>query len=474
MVCASARRSTVFLLTTLFHSVSASDDNNEEFPASKLERSTIFAKTGLKVGSNYAKYLANRITGRGGDEDRQKRELNTKNARDVLEEFTRLRGTALKLAQSMSLDTGMMPEEFMDVMAEAQYSVPPMNKALVRKRIRDALGRDPVLLFDHFDLEAMAAASIGQVHRARLQDGRDVAIKIQYPNVRETIQSDLAVARTLFNRLVRGGSVDAHVEEVRARLEEETDYLNEAENIRFFAERYGGDRIVTPTAVPEYTTPTVLTMSYVDGRHLDAFLADDPDQRTRDHFGQLLWDFLHEQVSDGHRTLHADTHPGNFLFRDDGRLGVIDFGCVKTFPSDFRNDVLRLYRARMENNDAAIDRLLRRLEVLPKADADIDPARVRDVFDRYGSLLVEPYRHSSFDFGDPTFRRRLHQVFREATRIREVVGSPHFVFLNKALVGLLNLLTQLKPRIETSKALGLINEEIERVGAEPMNVDSAP
>jgi predicted unusual protein kinase regulating ubiquinone biosynthesis (AarF/ABC1/UbiB family) len=444
------------------------DSSDDDFPSSKLERSALFAKTGLKVGKNYAKYLADRVTGRGGDAEARKRDLNTQNAKDLFREFTHLRGTALKLAQSMSMDTGMMPDEFMEVMAEAQYNVPPMNRALVRKRIRDALGRMPELLFDEFESEAMAAASIGQVHRARLDDGRNVAVKVQYPNVRETVQSDLAVARTLFKRLVGGGDIDSHFEEVRARLEEETDYLNEADNIAFFAEQYPRDGIVTPEPVREFTTETVLTMTFVDGYHLDAFLDKDPDQATRDHFGQLLWDFLHEQVAGNHRTLHADAHPGNFLFRDDGQLGVIDFGCVKTFPQAFRDDMLRLYRARMTDDEAAMDDLLRRLDILHDGLSAEMRDEIRRFFDDYGSLLVEPYRQSEFDFGDPAFRERLHASFQEASKLREVVGSPHFIFLNKALVGLLNLLTQLRPRIDTTESLDRLNDALDEMGHSPV------
>ena len=155
----------------------STNDSPDDFPASKLERSGLFAKTGLKVGKNYAEYLMDRATG-ADDPEARKRELNTQNARDLFKEFTRLRGTALKLAQSMSMDTGLLPDEFMEVMAEAQYSVPPMNKALVRKRIRDGLGQFPELLFDEFEPEAMAAASLGQVHRARLDDGRRGAPEI--------------------------------------------------------------------------------------------------------------------------------------------------------------------------------------------------------------------------------------------------------------------------------------------------------
>jgi predicted unusual protein kinase regulating ubiquinone biosynthesis (AarF/ABC1/UbiB family) len=205
-------------------------------------------------------------------------------------------------------------------------------------------------------------------------------------------------------------------------------------------------------------------MTFVEGQHLDAFLEEDPDQATRDHFGQLLWDFLHEQVAGNHRTLHADAHPGNFLFRDDGQLGVIDFGCVKTFPQAFRDDMLRLYRARMTDDETAIDRLLHRLDILHDDLSGEARDEIRQFFDRYGSLLVEPYREAEFDFGDPTFRERLHECFQQASGLREVVGSPHFIFLNKALVGLLNLLTQLKPRIETDESRALLNEEIEALG----------
>jgi predicted unusual protein kinase regulating ubiquinone biosynthesis (AarF/ABC1/UbiB family) len=257
---------------------------------------------------------------------------------------------------------------------------------------------------------------------------------------------------------------------VRARLEEETDYLTEAENIAFFADQYNRDGIVTPRAVAEYTTQTVLTMTYVEGQHLDAFLDEKPEQATRDHFGQLLWDFLHEQVASNHRTLHADAHPGNFLFRDDGQLGVIDFGCVKTFPQVFRDDMLRLYRARMANDDAAIDRLLHRLDILHDDLSEEVRNEIRRFFDRYGSLLVEPYECATFDFGDPAFRERLHECFQQASRLREVVGSPHFIFLNKALVGLLNLLTQLKPQIETEESRSLLDDEVENLSTRSSSV----
>jgi predicted unusual protein kinase regulating ubiquinone biosynthesis (AarF/ABC1/UbiB family) len=445
----------------------SSDDASDDFPASKLERGGLFAKTGLKVGKNYARYLMDRATGADNPAARKK-ELNTQNAKDLFKEFTRLRGTALKLAQSMSMDTGLLPDEFMEVMAEAQYSVPPMNKALVRKRVRDGLGRFPEVLFDAFEPDAMAAASLGQVHRARLDDGRRVAVKVQYPNVRETIESDLSVARTLFRQLVQGDGFDDHFEEVQARLQEETDYLNEAQNIDRFAEAYDSDTLVLPRPVHEYTSETVLAMTFVEGQHLDTFLDTTPSQERRNHFGQLLWDFLHKQVASNARTLHADTHPGNFLFRDDGRLGVIDFGCVKTFPQQFRDDMLRLYRARMADDEEEITRLLFALDILHHDLPEDTQDELRRFFDQYGSLIVEPYRQSTFDFGDPAFKERLQDSFKAASELRAATGSPHFIFLNKALVGLLNLLTRLGARVDTTESVKLLNGALEDLGCDPV------
>ena len=443
----------------------ASNDTGDSFPSSKMERGKIFAKTGLKVGANYARYLKDRVTKRGGDRDAQKRDLNTKNAQDLFKEFTKLRGTALKLAQGMSMDSSMLPEEFAEVMSEAQYRVPPMNRALVRKRVRDALGDDPTRLFNGFTPDAIAAASIGQVHRATLDDGRDVAVKVQYPNVRDTIDSDLSMARTIIRRMISSPQLDDYFEEIRSRLMEETDYLNEAQNIAFFADQYSHDNVITPRPVDEYTAETVLTMTFVEGQHLAEFLETGPSQAKRNHFGQLLWDVIHEQVASNHRTIHADAHPGNFLFRDDGQLGIIDFGCVKTFPQPFRDDMLRLYRARIEGDEAAIETLLHRLDILrDDLNAEMKDT-LRDFFNRFGSLIVRPYRQPTFDFGDPAFHDELNACFRQASDFRETAGSHHFIFLNKVLVGLFGLLMKLKPTIDTTHSRDCLNAAIARINA---------
>ena len=177
-----------------------------EFPSNKFQRGKILAQTGLKIGKNYALYYAKRPL--SGDSETARTQLNQQNAAAVFEDFTQLRGTALKPAQSLSMDTGVLPEEFVEVMAQAQYRVPPMNRAIVRALVQRELRRPAQEIFRHFDDTAIAAASIGQVHRAVDHDGQQLAIKLQYPNVRETIRSDLAMARVLFRPLFKGDNID--------------------------------------------------------------------------------------------------------------------------------------------------------------------------------------------------------------------------------------------------------------------------
>ncbi|GAB5521500.1 MAG: AarF/ABC1/UbiB kinase family protein [Rhodothermales bacterium] len=431
-------------------------------PATKLERSAIAAKAGLKVGGNYARYLARRAVGRANTPE-DKKALHRQNAKDLYQEFTKLRGTALKLAQGMSMDMGTLPDEFAEIMTQAQYSVPPMNRALVRKIIRDAFGQYPEQLFASFDGAAIAAASIGQVHRATLKDGREVAVKVQYPNVRDTIKSDLALGKTLIKRIVKADNIDAYVDEVGARLYEETDYLHEAQQLDFFSKQYDNEIILTPEAIHEYTRANVLTMTFIDGVHMDAFLAREPPQARIDWYGQRLWDFIHEQIASNVRTIHADIHPGNFLFRDDGKLGVLDFGCVKTFPQDFRDAFLRLFRAQMTRDTEAIRALFYEVDILHDGQDAATQQRVFDFFSHFGQMILRPYRTPSFDFSDPTFRTDLNASFKEATKLNEVVGSEHFIYINKVMVGLFGLLLKLKPTIDTAGSLALLNRTIDQI-----------
>ena len=433
-----------------------------EFPSSKYERGKIFAKTGLKVGSNYAKYFVRRAF--SGSSPERKQQLNTDNAQQIFKEFTKLRGTALKLAQSMSMDTGVLPDEFIDIMSDAQYRVPPINRALVRALLKQELGKYPEQVFKKFDARAIAAASIGQVHRAVLRDDRVVAVKIQYPNVRETIKSDLAIAKALFKRLVRSEMTDLYFAEIYEKLLEETDYLNEGRQIEHFAAMKLHPKIVTPRLVPEMTTRRVLTMTFVEGVHLDQFLKRNPSQELRNYFGQIFWEFFNRQIISHSYTLYADIHPGNFLFRDDGVLGVVDFGCVKTFPPDFLEKCLLMFDAQLRDDTGELLQLYHETDILNEPQRGTEKEGfLFDFFRGMGGLILHPFHQNSFDFGDPEYKTALNAYFKDASQLYEARGSRHFIFLSKVLIGLYSLLMKLKAQVNTQSSQNVLQQAVREI-----------
>lgn len=428
-------------------------------PGGARERGMSAAKAGVKFGKNYARYLSRRAAGDSKESARS--EMHSRNAEDLFTELSKLRGTALKMAQGLSMEPGFLPAQFSEIMARAQYDVPAMGPALVHRLVSKALGAPPESVFAEFSATASAAASLGQVHPARLKDGTRVMVKVQYPNVRESVASDLRMLRGLAGRFVDRNIIDPYLEEVRERMMEETDYRMEGANIEEFASLFKGSRVVTPRWIPEFTTERVLTMTHVEGLHLKEWLASGPSQDQRNAYGQLLWDTIHEQVVGERLRVHADAHPGNFLFREDGKLGLLDFGCIKTFPKGFRDGLIDLYHARMAGDQEGLLDAYRTLEMLPD-DVDDDAREYfLSVIDSLGGIIESLYRPVRYDFGSGRLLEQFQAIMprltgREAFRHRRPVGSRHFVFVNRLLAGMLSMLTQLGAEVDTTRARSLL------------------
>lgn len=436
---------------------------SNDFPSSKFDRGKIFAKTGLKLGTNYAKrYVKNKVGKKESADETSK--FHSDNARQVFNEFSKLRGTALKIAQQLSLDQGVLPDEFADVMSDAQYSVPPINKALARSIIKKELGNYPENLFAEFNPEAVAAASIGQVHEACLKSGEKVAIKIQYPNVRNTIDSDLSLAKSLLKRFVKkGADLTEYFDEIKKTLLEETNYEQEAEYLEYFYGRFDQDYIVTPKLYKEYSTKKVLTMSFVEGQHLKEFLNDNPTPEERNRYGQLLWDFFHDQVEQ-RDFIHADTHPGNFMITPDEKLGVIDFGCVKKFPITFTRNYMSLLPRHLEKDEDEIRELYIQLNII-KADPD-DPVKEEYFFKyckKYGDIFAQPYQDDSFDFGSTDFNKKIKRFAKNAPVMNEPRGDKNFLFSTRMHTGLYNLLVKLEAVVDTRRSKDLTHKMIDEM-----------
>ncbi len=429
-----------------------------DFPSSKYDRGKIFAKAGLKAGTRYARHYLKSLRKRS-DEETSK--LHSQTAHELFSELTKLRGTALKIAQTLSIDHGYLPEEFAEVMTQAQYKAPPINRSLVRSIIKQELGAYPEMLFASFNNEAIAAASIGQVHRATLKTGQEVAVKIQYPGVRDTISSDLSLAKSLFKRIIgRNNELDEYFNEIESTLRLETDYIHEGQAIRRFHSRFSEDGIKIPDWIEDYSTDRILTMSWLEGEHLNEFLARSPSQDEINNYGQLLWDFFHLQIEQIDE-IHADTHPGNFLLTPDNKLGVVDFGCVKRFPADFFKNYMLLLPSHLNKDIDKIISLYKKLNVL-KDDPFQDPEE-KKYFEfclNYGYTFAMPYAADQFDFGDPDYKDLIRGYTRNAPVGTELRGNKHFIYSTRVHLGLYHFLMKLGAVIDTTRSQKIVKNTI--------------
>ena len=302
-----------------------------ERPPTKGRRFFKLASMTAGVARDYAKTRVAQAVGMSDEasEAAQRRETGERIA-DTLGE---LKGAAMKVGQMVSAAKELVPPEVAEAMTKLQREAPPVEYEVIAEQIESELGAPPEVLFQDFGREPFAAASVGQVHRARTDDGREVVVKVQYPGVDGAVDSDLDQARLA---LRMGGvlrmpkdMVDAMFEEMRARLHEELDYCNEADNVRLFRAFHAlHDHIVVPDVVGERSSKRVLTLTYEPGLSLQTLEKGDYSQELRDTLAQNLTQMLIDQIF-GLNWIHGDPNPANFAFREDGRVVIYDFGCVK-------------------------------------------------------------------------------------------------------------------------------------------------
>lgn len=373
-----------------------------------------------------------------------------------------LKGTALKLSQMLSNYAEFLPAGVRRELAAACYRVTPLNRALVIKAFRQEFGCGTEALFAQFEPEAFAAASLGQVHRATLPDGTAVAVKLQYPGIAASIASDLQMLRLLLRAMGPGSVplpppaiVDAMMDEIVHKLAEELDYEHEAAELTWFREQVtlppALRDIVIPAPIPSYSGRRVLTMQRLEGQHLDDWLADNPDQAARNHFGQLLFDWFCFSVFELGR-INADPHPGNFLFMADGRLGLIDFGCTRTLAPGFGASLAALWKAILQlSEEGSHARLKQAYVALGYLSADLS----QEDFDTLllpaltptAQWLLTPLRSATFDFSampalPPIDSEHARTVGRTMSRF--MVGmAPDAPYVDRAYIGTVQMLKQL-------------------------------
>lgn len=422
----------------------------KSIPKHKVTRAASLVFTGAKVGANYLKHKGRQSIS-GGNSD----EFHADTAKATYGVFSKLKGGPLKVAQMLSLDSQLLPKAYVDEFSKAQYTAPPLSYPLVVRSFKREFGKSPTEVFDEFEQEASAGASIGQVHKARKGD-KTYAVKVQYPGVATSLDSDLRIVKPIAMRLFKldAATLDPYIAEVRERLIEETDYALELKNsIEFGQACQHLPHTRFPKYYPELSSSKILTMDWVDGVHLDQYAKGDAAQEERDKIGQALWDLYHYQVHEM-GVFHADPHPGNFLVKN-GELWVLDFGCVKKIQQDFYYDYFALMDPERVAKDEDLDKLLLDLGILYENEDEQTLRKLRPIFRESIELLGRPFHHGRFDFGDEGYLAEIRE-FGERTRMDKELqslqsgrGNAESLYINRAYFGLYNLAGALKARLNT-------------------------
>jgi predicted unusual protein kinase regulating ubiquinone biosynthesis (AarF/ABC1/UbiB family) len=420
----------------------------DRIPTSKIERASKIIQTGAKVGVNYLRYYGDKLS--SGEYDAREK-LNNSNATDIYDGLKNLKGSALKVAQMLSMEKNILPKAYVDKFSLSQFSVPPLSAPLVQKTFKKYFGKAPNEIFDRFNSASINAASIGQVHQAE-KYGKKLAVKIQYPGVSESISSDLAMIKPLAMKMfnIQGKGSDVYFKEVEEKLMDETNYLLEVHESLEMAKACSQiENLKFPNYYKELSSERIITMDWMEGEHLSEFAARNVDKDLANKLGQALWDFYMYQI---HylKKFHADPHPGNFLVSEDRKLTVLDFGCIKGIPDEFYEPYFELSHRENLDNPVLFKSKLYELEILRPDDSPQEVDFFVDMFHQLLSLFTLPFQNETFNFSDSSFFTQLSELgsqYAKNTELRNMNGnrgSRHFIYVNRTFFGLYNLMHMLK------------------------------
>jgi predicted unusual protein kinase regulating ubiquinone biosynthesis (AarF/ABC1/UbiB family) len=362
----------------------------------------------------------------------------------VTQALGELKGAAMKAGQMLSVHEGLLPPEVSAVLRGLQKEAPQVPFETMQQVLRTELGNYEEL-FESLDPQAIAAASIGQVYRGRLHDGRDVAVKVQYPDIDKVVRSDLKNLKKLFGALVAmvvEVEFDEIWEELKARLLEELDYVHEADNIRRMRQLHADiPEVIVPGVIEEASSSRVLTMDYVPGLTPDETCSAQFDQEQKNLWGKNLLR-LNMRGLLVQRFLHADPNFANFAFLEDGRIIVYDHGCMKEISETLAESYSTLLRALMNGDNAAVPGILYEMGIYKRKAGKPVPRKIIDpVVDMIVEMIgAEPYRFSAeTDIYETIFKLK-NQYLSELT---DVGLPPDMVFVNRTLSGLFGNLCRL-------------------------------
>lgn len=408
-------------------------------PPTRGKRFFRLASMTAGVAKDYASSRVKSLV--GGESEEENARMRRATGERIANTLGELKGAAMKVGQMASAAKELVPTEVAEQLAKLQREAPPMPYEVIAEQIESELGFAPELLFRSFDPEPFAAASVGQVHRAVTDDGREVVVKVQYPGVDGAIDSDLSQVKMA---LRMGGvirmpkeMVDAMFEELRERLHEELDYCNEADNVRRFRAFHADqDWIVVPDVVGERSSQRVLTLTYEPGLSLQDIEKGDYSQELRNTLGHRVARMIVDQIF-GLNWIHGDPNPANFAFREDGRLVVYDFGCVKHLQPHIVSGVSELLTAAQNRDYAGLDKAMITLGPLKPEAAPLEPR----YYDRWLDAMAAPlWTEGDYDFGGASMGEDILKLMPSTMkRMHKFQPAPELAILDREVAGLYDI-----------------------------------
>jgi predicted unusual protein kinase regulating ubiquinone biosynthesis (AarF/ABC1/UbiB family) len=404
-----------------------------------------FARTSGAVGGIAARVAGERMFGIKTD--------RAAHAEDLKTILGGLKGPLMKVAQFLSTVPDALPAEYAAELAQLQANAPAMGWNFVRRRMASELGPNWQSKFAMFTQDASAAASLGQVHRATLPDGTDVACKLQYPDMPSTVEADLRqlkLAMAVYHRMDNAIQQDEIYKELKERLREELDYEREAAQMRLYGLMLKDHPTVhVPVPMPAFSTKRLLTMTWLDGRPLMHRLAEDPPQEERNQIAEALFKAWYVPFY-RYGVIHGDPHLGNYQVRADGSVNLLDFGAIRVFPPRFVTGVIELFEAVRDHDD---DKAHQAYQTWGFTDLSREKM---DVLNLWARFLYEPLTQDRVrriqETDDPTFGREVaERVHAGLKRTGGVMPPREFVLMDRSAIGLGGVFLRLKAELNWSR-----------------------
>lgn len=414
----------------LIHMTMSSDPKNDPERNRLTGRLARSAKVGANLSGAGLTFATQSLFGSGQGDERIAKALTAA--------LGKSKGPLMKVAQIVSTIPDLLPPEYAKQLAQLQAEAPSMGWPFVKRRMRAELGTGWEAKFGHFQKEASYAASLGQVHEAETLDGKKIACKLQYPDMASAVESDLGQLKTLIGLFKRfDGSIepDELLEEIADRLREELDYKREAKNMQLYALMLADKDFVTvPSPVEALSTDRLLTMNWLDGQRLDAFV--DAPQETRNHIAEMLF-WAWWGPFNNHAVIHGDPHLGNYQVTGEGTgINLLDFGCIRIFPPTFVEGVVDLYRSLLTND---FDASVAAYEKWGFKDLSRELVEVLNVWAGfiYGPLIDDRVRSVADGVTAGEYGRKEMFAVRKELKEKGPVRIPReFVFMDRAAIGL--------------------------------------